>query len=145
VLSDGVEALRTFEMYAAFRVSTAAQSERRLATDLAWDPPTNADWDEATHVARGLKGRAEQLLIAVSSATLDAGLWREQRVVAAAANELIRLGEALLAYRERLSQLAPASDGTEAWDLLDRAWQRWDTSAAHWGVSRAEPVACLPS
>src|SRR6266704_4275910 len=52
ILSDGLETLRAFDVFQAFRVSTAAQSS------MAWDPPTSAAWDEATHVTRGLYGRA---------------------------------------------------------------------------------------
>ena len=57
ILSDGLETLRAFDVFQAFRVSTAAQSSMRLGSELAWDPPTSAAWDEATHVARGLHGR----------------------------------------------------------------------------------------
>jgi len=145
ILSDGLETLRTFEAYAAFRVSTADQSERRAPTDLAWDPPSNADWTEATHVARGLHGRAEQLEQRVSTATVDPVTWRQQRDLAAWTHELVDLGDMLKAYRDRIDRLPVGSDATQLWSALDAVWQRWDTSAAHWGVSRAEPVVCAPS
>jgi hypothetical protein len=142
ILSDGLETLRTFEVYAAFRVSLAPSSERRAATDLVWDAPSNAAWNEATHVARGLHGRAEQLFLGVSTAQVDAALWRQQRDMADGANLLVDLGDALRAYRERLDHLDAASDGTAVWELLDRVWAQWDASATRWRVSRTELVAC---
>jgi hypothetical protein len=142
MLSDGLETLQTFETFAAFRVSSAKSSDRRSATDLAWDPPTNAQWVEATHVARGLHGRAEQLLGNVSTARIDVGLWRDQRDVADATSGLLDLGDALNAYRDRVSRLGPAGDATDTWDLLDRAWALWDTSASKWELSRARSVPC---
>src|SRR5205807_3638710 len=59
MLSDALLALRTFDSFHAFRVSTTASSSMRLGAELAWDPPSGVAWDEATHVARGLRGRAE--------------------------------------------------------------------------------------
>src|SRR5437899_1863597 len=61
MLSDALQALRTFDVFAAYRVSTAADSGMRLPAMLAADPPTSAAWDETTHVTRGLHGRADQL------------------------------------------------------------------------------------
>jgi hypothetical protein len=145
ILSDGLETLQTFEIYAAFRVSNAEQSDRRAATDLAWDPPSGVAWGEATHVARGLHGRAEQLFQRVSGAQVDPGVWRQQRDLATWTNDLLDLGDALDAFRTRVDRLAPGSDATQTWELLDRAWQRWDISAARWGVSRSEPIACASS
>jgi hypothetical protein len=69
-------------------------------------------------------------------------MWREQRNVAEWTYELQNLGDELNAYRVRLDRLPPDSDGTVAWDLLDKAWARWDASALHWGVSRTEAIAC---
>jgi hypothetical protein len=145
ILSDGLETLRTFEVYVAFRISNAEQSDRRTATDLAWDPPSGTAWDEATHVAHGLHGRAEQLFKLVSTAQLDPGVWRQQRELATWTNDLLDLGDALDAFRSRVDSLAPRGDAVASWDLLDRAWLRWDTSAARWGVSRSEPIACAAS
>src|SRR6266702_2575973 len=51
ILSDGLETLRAFDVFHAFRASVAAQS----GTALAWDPPSSAAWNEASHVTRGLK------------------------------------------------------------------------------------------
>ncbi|MDQ3809959.1 MAG: hypothetical protein M3336_06675 [Chloroflexota bacterium] len=145
ILSDALEALRTFEIYAAFRVSIATESDRRSANDLAWDPPSSAAWDEATHVARGLHGRAEQLFLQVSAAQLDGSHWRLKRELGEWTSDLLALGEALSAYRARLQVLPSGSDGSASWDLLDRAWARWDTSAAHWGLRRSESIRCAAS
>ena len=142
VLSDALETLRTFEVYAAFRVSSANDSERRRDTDLAWDPPSNLAWIEATHVARGLHGRAEQLEQRVSTAQVDPSNWRQQRDLAAWTHDLVDLGDALNAYRDRIDGLQAGSDGTQLWNALDAAWQRWDASAVRFGVSRAEPLGC---
>src|SRR5437588_12874581 len=74
ILSDGLETLRAFDVFQAFRVSTAAQSSMRLGSEMVWDPPTSAAWDEATHVTRGLHGRAQQLFEAVTTARIDSRL-----------------------------------------------------------------------
>jgi hypothetical protein len=145
ILSDAHETLQTFEVFTAFRVAMAEQSERRSATELAWDPPSGAAWDEAIHVSKGMHGRTEQLFLAVSAAQLDPGRWRQQRDLADATHDLIELGDALGAYLTRVERLTPRSDGTEAWPLLDGAWQRWDANAARWGVSRAELIGCATS
>jgi hypothetical protein len=142
ILTDALETLQTFEMYAAFRLAAAPQSDKRADVELAWDPPAAMAWNEATHVARGLHGRSEQLFRNVTSTQTDTGLWREQRDLATWTHDLQDLGDALDAYRARVDRLAPDADGTAAWDLLDRAWTRWDTSAAHWGLSRTEAIAC---
>jgi hypothetical protein len=136
ILQDTLETLRTFEIFAAFRIGMANPAE------LAWDPPTSAAWDEATHVARGLHGRAEQLLQQVSKSSVDASTWRQRRELAASTQALLELGDALLAYRTRIDHLAPAGDGSGAWDLLDTAWRRWEASASRLGFSRAEVIAC---
>ena len=44
IISDAFETLQTFETFAAFRVSKNERSDRRAATDLAWDPPTRDAW-----------------------------------------------------------------------------------------------------
>jgi hypothetical protein len=144
ILSDGIETLRAFDVFQAFRVSTAAQSSARLAAELAWDPPTSADWDEATHVTRGLHGRAERLFESVTTTRTDPSLWREQRQLADATHDLLDLGEALAAYRNRIDVLPPG-DASNALGLLDQAWTRWDTAAARWGIGRAEPIQCASS
>src|SRR5215207_1968002 len=86
ILSDALETLRTFEIYAAFRVGMADQAQ------LAWDPPTNAEWNEVTHVSRGLHGRAEQLFLQVSTSQVDPTFWRERRDLAEATNGFLELG-----------------------------------------------------
>src|SRR5579859_2692690 len=142
ILSDGLETLRAFDVFQAFRVSTATQSGMRQPTELVWDPPTSAAWDEATHVTRGLHGRAEQLFQSVTTTHIDASLWREQRKLADATHDLLDLGDALGAYRNRIDVLPPG-DAANALSLLDRAWTQWDTAAARWGLGRAEPIDCV--
>ncbi len=141
ILSDGVETLRTFEDFHAFRTSTAAQSDRRLPSELTWDAPTSAAWDEATHVARGLHGRADQLFQAVTTATVDPSAWREQRAMADTVTRMLDFGDALLEYRNRV-ELLPPGDASGALSLLDRAWGVWEDVAGRLGVSRAELLSC---
>jgi hypothetical protein len=141
ILSDVRQTLRTFDSFQAFRASTASDSNARLPNELAWDPPTGAAWDEATHVTRGLHGRADQLFQAVTTASVDPGLWREQRQLADATRDLLDLGDVLGAYRDRLDVLPPG-DASSALGLLDRAWAQWDATAARWGISRSEPMPC---
>ena len=142
ILSDGLETLRAFDVFQAFRVSTAAQPSMQLGSELAWDPPNSAAWDEATHVTRGLHGRAQQLFEAVTTTRIDPSLWREQRKVADATHDLLDLGDALGAYRNRLDVLPPG-DAANALGLLDQAWAQWDTAAGRWGIGRAEPIECV--
>ena len=92
-------------------------------------------------MTRGLRGRAEQLFQAVTTAHLDPSLWREQRDIADATHDLLDLGDALAAYRERVDVLPPG-DGSNALSLLDNGWAHWDAVAARWGTSRGEPIAC---
>jgi hypothetical protein len=141
MLSDVLETLRTFDNFQAFRVSMTDGSNMRLAAELAWDPPTGAAWDEATHVTRGLHGRAEQLFQAVTTARLDPDLWRDQRDIADATHGLLDLSDRLSAYRERIDFL-PSGDAAAALRLLDNSWAQWDTVAARWGASRAELLRC---
>src|ERR1700737_1918606 len=128
ILSDGLETLRAFDVFQAFRVSTAAQSSARLGAELAWDPPTSAAWDEATHVTRGLHGRAEKLFESVTTTRIDPSLWREQRKLADATHDLLDLGEALDAYRKRIDVLPPGN-ASGSLGLLDQAWSQWETAA----------------
>src|SRR5215468_11274152 len=60
MLLDALQTLRTFDSFAAFRVSTTGSSGMRSPAELAWDPPPGAAWDDASHVAHGLHGRADQ-------------------------------------------------------------------------------------
>src|SRR5713226_9482465 len=138
ILSDGLETLRTFEVFQAFRVSIAAPSS------IAWDPPTSSTWDEATHVTRGLHGRADQLFQSVTTTHIDPSLWREQRKLADATHDLLDLGDAFGAYRNRIDVLPPG-DAANALGLLDQAWTQWDTAAARWGIGRAQPMECVGS
>jgi hypothetical protein len=144
MLSDGLETLRVFDAYQAFRVSTAAQSSTPLGSELVWDPPTSAAWDEATHVTRGLHGRAENLFQSVATTHIDPNLWREQRKLAEATHDLLQLADRLGACRNRIDVLPPG-DAASALGLLDRAWTHWDIVAARWGVGRAEAISCPSS
>jgi hypothetical protein len=141
ILSDSLEALRTFDVFAAYRVSGTPESSIRLASALAWDPPTNAAWDEATHVSRGLPNRANQLFVAATTASIDQNFWREQRKLADAVADLLDLGDIVVALRDRIDVLPPG-DGSGALGLLDQAWIQWEKTAARWGVSRSEPIGC---
>ena len=141
MLSDVLQSLRTFDGFHAFRVSTAADSSGRSGAELAWDPPTGAAWDDATHVARGLHGRAEQLFLAVTGGEVDASLWREHRELADATHDLLDLAEALTTYRDRVDRLPPG-DTSGALGLLEQAWAQWEKTAARWGVSRSEAIGC---
>jgi hypothetical protein len=142
ILSDGLETLRTFDVFQAFRASTTPQSGMRLGAELVWDPPTSADWDEASHVTRGLHGRAEQLFQSVTTTRIDASLWREQRQLADATHDLLDLGDRLGAYRNRVDVLPPG-DASNALGLLDQAWSQWDTAAARWAIGRSESFSCV--
>jgi hypothetical protein len=142
MLLDGLETLHAFDDFQAFRVSTATQSSMRQGAELAWDPPTSKAWDRATHITRGLHGRAEQLFKSVTTTRIDPSLWREQRKTADATHDLMDLGEALAAYRDRIDVLPPG-DASDALRLLDQAWAQWNTTAARWGVARAEAISCV--
>jgi hypothetical protein len=141
ILSDGLHSLGTFDDFIAFRASTTAGSELRRPAELVWDPPTGDAWAEATHVAAGLHGRAEQLFNVISTARLDEQLWRQQRELADDAHALMDLGDALQAYSQRVQSLPPG-DASGTLSLLDQAWDRWDAAAASWGLSRAETLSC---
>jgi hypothetical protein len=141
MLSDVLDALRTFDTFQAFRVTTADASSLKLAAELAWDPPSSTDWDAATHVIRGLHGRAGQLFAAVTTAPLDPSLWREQRMLADATHDLLDLADVVGEYRNRVDVLPPG-DASSMLALLDSSWSHWDAVAARWGMSRAELVTC---
>jgi hypothetical protein len=144
MLSDALKALRTFDVFHAFRASSAAEGSMALGAQLAWDPPTSATWDEATHVARGLHGRAEQLFLAMTSAQIDPNLWRERRTLADAAHDLLDLADALGGYRDAIDRLG-VGEASGALGQLDKIWAQWEATAARWGVSRAEVIGCARS
>jgi hypothetical protein len=139
MIGDALTTLRTFDSFAAYRVSVTPSSALRTPSILAWDPPTGAAWDDATHVSRGLHDRANQLFLAITTARIDASLWRTQREMADATHDVIDLGDALRAYRDRIDRLPPG-DASGALDLLDRAWARWDAIAVRWQTGRAEAI-----
>jgi hypothetical protein len=141
MLDDGLQTLRSFEVFAAYRVSTAPDSDRRSAAELVWDPPTGTEWDAATHVAHSLRGRADQLFQAVTTAQVDASIWREQRSMADVVHDIGDVGDALAAYRDRLDGVRPG-DAAGALSLLDDAWARWESTATRLGIGRAEAINC---
>jgi hypothetical protein len=141
MLADGLQTLRTFDDFAAYRVSITPSSGMRSASELVWDPPTGHAWDDATHVARGLRGRADQLFQAVSTSQIDPNVWREQRALADVVHDLGGVGDALAAYRDRIDRLPPG-DASGVLSLLDTAWKQWDEVATRMGLSRSEPIAC---
>jgi hypothetical protein len=141
MLSDALETLRTFDVFAAYRVSITPESRLRFASELTWDPPTDAAWDSATHIARSLHGRADQLFQAVTTAQIDKSMWREQRSLADAIYGLRVVGDALVAYRDRIDTLPPG-DASGALTLLDMAWTQWEGTAVRFGISRSKPIAC---
>jgi hypothetical protein len=141
ILSDTLQSLRTYDVLHAFRVTAAADSSTRPGSELVWDPPTSAAWDEATHVTRGVRPRAELLFQAVTTARIDTNLWREQRTLADATHDLVDLAESLGAYRDRVDVQSPG-DPLGALGLLDKAWVQWDAVAARWGMSRSESMPC---
>jgi hypothetical protein len=144
ILADVLRTLRTFDDFQAFRVSTTNDSSMRLASELAWDAPSSAAWDEATHVTRGLHGRADQLFAVVTTARIDANLWRSRRTLAEATHDLLDLSDAMGAYRDRVDGMPPG-DASGALALLNAAWAQWEAAAADWGVSRAESIKCWSS
>jgi hypothetical protein len=139
ILSDALETLRTFEVFVAYRISAASAADQTM---FAADPPSSTAWAEATHVVRGLHGRAEQLFQRVAGSPVDATFWRQRREFAESTQGLLDLGQSLVAYRARIDYLGPGGDGSGAWDVLDRAWALWETSAARWGVRRVESLSC---
>jgi hypothetical protein len=138
---DGLQALREFEVFAAYRVSTTSGSNRRSASELVWDPPSGADWEAATHVSRSLRARADQLFQSITTAQVDTSIWREQRELADIAYGIGDVGDALAAYRDRVDWLPPG-DATAAMALLDNAWGKWELTAGRLRLGRAEPITC---
>ena len=59
MLSDALKTLRTFDVFAAYRVSINPESGLRFASELTWDPPTGAAWDNAStkNVHTGFTGQ----------------------------------------------------------------------------------------
>jgi hypothetical protein len=135
MVGDALATLHTFEDFAAFRAGA------KTANSLLWDPPTSAAWDTATHVSRGLHDRANQLFQAITTSSIDPALWRTQRSLADSTHDLVALGDALQAYRDRVDRL-PQGDASGATELLDRAWSAWDGLAPRWGLARSEAVNC---
>jgi len=142
IVGDVLATLRVFDTFHAFRVSRAREPADGGRTELAWDPPTWDDWDQATRVARGVRARAEQLFTAVTSASVDPNLWRERRSLAESIRKLMDLGGVLAAYRERVDQLAPGDALESTVRLLDQAWSSWEDVAMRWNISRSEIAAC---
>jgi hypothetical protein len=142
ILADALHALTTYDVFAAFRASTAARSSLRTPRELDWDPPSSADWSAADEATTRVQRQSAELFGAVSRSTLDPDLWRERRRAAEAARALADLGGALARYRDEAQALDPESDGGSAHSSLRRAWDRWETSATYWGVTRGERLSC---
>jgi hypothetical protein len=141
MLKDALRTLRTFDEFAAYRVSVTASSGMRSPSELVWDPPTGQAWDDATYVARGLHGRADSLFQAITTAHVDPSVWRDQRSLAELVRDIGDVGDALAVYRNRIDRLPPG-DASGALSLLDAAWKQWETVAASVGMARAEDVGC---
>ncbi len=142
ILSDALQTLRTFEGYLAFRANNVRTGNQDGPVELAWDPPTRMQWAEALHVSEGLRGRAQQLFLAIARSEVNPAAWREQRDWAQSAQELVDLGDALNAYRARLERIPADSRAMDTQDALDQVWARWESSASQWGASRVERIAC---
>jgi hypothetical protein len=79
--------------------------------------------------------------VAATTASIDESFWREQRALADSIPDLLDLGDALVAVRDRIDVLPPG-DGSGVLGLLDQAWAQWDKAAVRWEVSRSESIAC---
>jgi hypothetical protein len=141
MLADALMTLRTFDAFAAYRISITPSSSLRSPSELMWDPPTGQAWDDATHVARGLRSRGDQLFQAVTTVQIDSSAWRTQRDLAAIVHDIGDLGDALASYRNRIDGLPPG-EASGALTLLDGAWNQWDSVAGRLGIGRSELIGC---
>jgi hypothetical protein len=142
ILRSALEPLRTFDAYAAYRISAAPSSSLRADWEFTWDPPSAVAWETATQGAYRLRARAARLHSTVASSTPDSALWRERRAFADATMLLSEMTEALAGYRARADRVSPHGDGSGALPVLQRAWEMWGSAADHWGVSRFEVITC---
>lgn len=142
LLARAAGALRTFDALAAYQLTAAPKSSLRSVRELEWDPPTTSEWTDASQAASDVRTRSMALQGAVATSTPDPALWRERRRLAAATRSLFDMAEAMIEYRGAAEALPPESDGGEASRSLQRAWNRWEASAAYWNVTRSEPIAC---
>lgn len=141
MLSDALKTLTTFDAFAAYRISSTLSSHLRTPSELMWDPPTGQAWDDATHVARGLRSRADQLFQAVTTTQIDATAWRQQRDLAATTHTIGDVGDAIASYRNRIDGLPPG-EASGALSLLDDAWKQWASVAGQLGMGRSEAIGC---
>jgi hypothetical protein len=142
VLAQALGVLRTFDAFAAYRISRVTASSLRSPRELDWDPPTSAEWAGAQQAAGALNARATSLYQAVATSDLDPALWRERRALAAAARALADMGEWLVRYRDAAAELEPDADGSRALPALGRAWEGWETGSAYWGATTTELIGC---
>jgi hypothetical protein len=142
ILRLALEALRTFDAYAAYRISAAESTSLRANWEFTWDPPSAVAWETATQAVDRLSERAARLHGAVASSAPDSALWRERRAFADATFLLREMTDWLAGYRARVDRLAPRGDGSSALPALQRAWELWGSAANYWGVSRFEVITC---
>ena len=142
ILRAALEVLRTFDTYAAYRISAAESSLLRSSWEFRWDPPSALAWEAATEGVERLRERAARLHGAVATSLPDPTLWRERRALADATLLLRDMSDALGSYRSRVNRIPPEGDGSGALLLLQWAWELWSQAADHWGVSRFETITC---
>ncbi len=138
ILVDGLQALRAYDEYAAYRATLDPASSLRSRWELPWSPPAVATWRATTERTYGLRARASGLEGKVAYSVEDPALWRERRSAAEGAALVVDFVDALVAYRARVDHLSPGGDGSGALPLLTTAWERWNAAAAAWDVTRAE-------
>jgi hypothetical protein len=142
ILRAALGVLRTFDTYAAYRISVAEASSLRSNWEFSWDPPTTAAWGAATEGVQRLRERAVHLHGSVVTSAPDPALWRERRAFADATVIVSEMADALAGYRARVDRLPQDGDGSGALPVLNRAWELWSSAADHWGVSRWELIPC---
>jgi hypothetical protein len=134
--------LGALEAFAAWRISRAADSGLRSPSELEWDPPSARAWQSVDDLPN-VHNRALALLQSVSLPPGTPELWRARRDVSEDLHALVDAVAAQRAYRAALDHLeGPDGEASAALDRLDRARQLWQTSAARWGVDRAELLQC---
>lgn len=145
ILQEADPALRTFDVYAAYRLSTAADSvsDARYPGEPAWYPPKKAALQDAMEIADRLQPRGVELHRLVTTSLLDDSVWRERRQLADITIVLADMTDALKAYRDAAGRIAPRTDGSEALPRLLRARARWTAAADGLGVVRYESMGCV--
>jgi hypothetical protein len=142
ILGNALEVLRTFDTYAAYRISAAETSSLQSSWEFSWDPPSAAAWEAAAKDVQGLRERALHLHGGVVISAPDPALWRERRAFADATLLVVEMVDSLAGYRARVDRLPPYGDGSSALPVLQRAWELWSSAAGHWGVRNWEVMTC---